>query len=87
MAKGKPIIQHIKERKWIGHTLKKDPQVIQRQVLNWNPQGRHNRGRPKRSRRRMAEEETGKVGKTWKETGPLAQNRIHWRCFMEALCS
>jgi hypothetical protein len=27
------------------------------------------------------------VGKTWKETGPLAQNRIHWRCFMEALCS
>jgi hypothetical protein len=46
------------------------------------PQGRH-----KRTWRRTVEEEIGKVGKTWKEVGALAQNQIRWRCFMEALCS
>jgi hypothetical protein len=35
----------------------------------------------------MGEEEIGKVGKTWKEVVVLAQNRIQWRCFVEALCS
>jgi hypothetical protein len=49
-------------------------------------QGRHKRGRPERTWRRMVEEEIGKVGKTWKEVGALAQNRIQWRCFVEALC-
>jgi hypothetical protein len=28
-------------------------------------------------------EEIGKVGKTWKEVRTLAQNKIHWRCFVE----
>jgi hypothetical protein len=39
MAKEQSIIQQIKERKWkwIGHTLRKDSQAIDRQVLNWNP--------------------------------------------------
>jgi hypothetical protein len=32
----------------------------------------------------MVEEEIRKVGKTWKEVGALVQNRIWWRCFMEA---
>jgi hypothetical protein len=73
MAKEKPIIQQIKERKWqwIGHALRKDPQVIERQVLNWNPQGWGKRGRPKRTRRRTVEE-FGKLGKTWKGVGALA---------------
>jgi hypothetical protein len=46
MAKEKLIIQQMKERKWkwIGYTLRKDSQVIERQVLNWNPQGRQKRG-------------------------------------------
>jgi hypothetical protein len=36
MAKEKPIIPQIKESKWkwIGHTLSKDSQAIERQVLN-----------------------------------------------------
>jgi hypothetical protein len=35
MAREKPIIQQIKERnwQWIGQTLRKDPQAIERQVL------------------------------------------------------
>jgi hypothetical protein len=35
MEREKPIIQQIKERKW----KRKDSQAIERQVLNWNPQG------------------------------------------------
>jgi hypothetical protein len=31
MAKEKPIIQQIKERKWIGQRLRKGPQAIERQ--------------------------------------------------------
>jgi hypothetical protein len=41
MTKDKSIIQQIEERKWkwIGHTFRKESQVIERQVLNWNPWG------------------------------------------------
>jgi hypothetical protein len=46
VAKGKPIIQQIKEGKWrwIGHSLRKDPQAVQRQVVNWKPQGHGGHG-------------------------------------------
>jgi hypothetical protein len=50
MAKEKPITQQIKERRWrwIGHTLIKYSQALERQVLNWNPQGLCKRKRPLR---------------------------------------
>jgi hypothetical protein len=79
MARKKPIVQQIKDRKWqwTDHTLRTDPQATERQVLHWNPQGRRKRGRPKGIWRRMVEEEEiAKVRKTWKEAGALAQNRI-----------
>jgi hypothetical protein len=59
MAKEKPIIQQIKERKWkwMGTPWRKDSQVIQRQVLKFIPQRQHNRGRPLRGHR----------GKQWKK--------------------
>jgi hypothetical protein len=83
-AKEKPIIQQIKKKwKWLGHTLRNGSQTIERQVLNCNPQGRRKRGRPKRTRRRTVEDEIGKVGKTRKEVGALAQNRIRWTCLVE----
>jgi hypothetical protein len=39
----------IKRRKygWIGHTLRKSQNEICHSVLEWNPQGRRSRGRPK----------------------------------------
>jgi hypothetical protein len=45
MAREKPIIIQIKDRKWqwIGHTLRKDSQATERQDLNRNPQGRRKR--------------------------------------------
>jgi len=43
----------IKRRKWkwIGHTLRKAPNNITRMAMEWNPQGRRSRGRPKQWRR------------------------------------
>jgi hypothetical protein len=51
------------------------------------PSGTNKRGGNKRTWRKTVEEEIRKVGKTWKQVGALAQNRIRWRCFVEALRS
>jgi hypothetical protein len=53
------IKNHIRRRKWnwIGHTLRKNERSIERQALDWNPQGARKRGRPKQSWRRTIEEE------------------------------
>lgn len=41
----------IRRRKWdsIGHTLRKPPSSLTRQVLTWNPQGKRKKGRPRNS--------------------------------------
>ena len=48
------INTQIKKRKWvwIGQTLRKPPNSITRQALNWNPQGKRRRGRPRNTWRR-----------------------------------
>nr|KAG5711937.1 hypothetical protein BaRGS_026378 [Batillaria attramentaria] len=38
--------------RWVGHTLRKEPCNITRQALEWNPQGKRKRGRPKQTWRR-----------------------------------
>jgi hypothetical protein len=89
LAHETPLEQQIKCRKWkwIGHTLRKGPTAIKNHALNWNPQGQQRRGRPRMTWKRTVVEEAGKAGKTWKEVRALAQNRVHWCCFVEALCS
>jgi hypothetical protein len=79
----------IKCIKWklIGHNLRKGPTAIENQALNWNPQGQRRRGRPRMTWKRTVAEEAGKAGKTWKEVTGLAQNKVRWHCFVEALCS
>lgn len=44
-----PIEEDIRKRRWgwIGHTLRKPPANVTRQVLKWNPQGKRKRGRPR----------------------------------------
>jgi len=37
---------------WIGHTLRKGQDTIEREVMDWNPQGQWKRGRPKQTWRR-----------------------------------
>lgn len=82
-----PIGETIKKRKygWIGHTLRRPGNNISRQALDWNPQGKRKRGRPKQTWRRTVEREIQEEGKTWGELKCLAQNRVRWRSFVAAL--
>jgi len=59
----------IKRRKWnwIGHTLRKEHDTIEREVLDWNPQGQRKRGRPKQTWRRQVHNEALGEGKSWGE--------------------
>ena len=72
---------------WIGHTLRKPPSCTTRQVLNWNPQGKRKRGRPRTTWRRDTEEELKQHGLSWTETTRAAQNRVRWRSVVDGLCS
>jgi len=72
---------------WLGHTLRKPPDVIARQALEWNPQVKQGRGRPRNTWRRMVLEEAKGVNKTWAEIKTDAKNRVRWRILVEALCS
>ncbi|XP_068624323.1 uncharacterized protein [Battus philenor] len=73
-----PIDQQIKRRKWnwIDHTLQ-DPGHIPRQALEWNPQGKRRRGRPKQTWRMITEVKA--VGMTRSEVKREAQDRSGWR--------
>jgi hypothetical protein len=84
-----PTGNQIKQRKWrwIGHTLRKPDGANEKQALEWNPQGRRKRGRPRQTWKRSVLEEANEAGKTWGELRGLASSRVRWRKFIEALCS
>jgi len=44
-----PILEQLRRRKWnwIEHTLRRSDDIIAKQVLQWMPQGRRGRGRPR----------------------------------------
>jgi len=52
--------------------------------LTWNPQGKHRRVRPRRSWRKMMDEEAAIFRKMW-TIEATARKRFHWLCFVEAL--
>ena len=85
----KPIDWEIRARKWrwIGHTLRKEPQNITRQALQWNPAGRRSRGRPKQTWRRTVEGEMKCVGLSWRTMSTTAENRVRWRSTVSAICA
>ena len=62
----------IRKRKWgwLGHILRKPMDDIARQALEWNPQGKRGRGRPKNTWQRTVLEEAKEVKKTWAEINP-----------------
>ena len=61
LTKQEPMVIQIRRRKWrwVGHTLRKEPSHITRQALEWNPQGKRKRGRPKQTWRRSLHSELG----------------------------
>jgi hypothetical protein len=82
----KPAELQIKERKWkrTEHTISKDENAVERIVLDWNPQGTRNRGRPRKTCRRSVMEEAQRGGRTWREFG-CEQRSLQE--LVEALCS
>jgi hypothetical protein len=77
----------IKRRKWswIRHTLRIGNEAIEREALDWNPQGKRRRGRPRHTWRRSVHNEALEKGKSWNEVERMAGNRTRWR-FVDALC-
>lgn len=84
------IENEIRRRKWgwIGHTLRRDPNNIARQALDWNPQGQRRRGAPRRTWKRSLDTEIQKIDKdcTWKKVKAMATNRRLWRETVSHLC-
>lgn len=89
VTKQLPPPMQIRKRKWtwIGHTLRKGPGNITKQSLQWNPQGKRARGRPRNSWRRSTTDEMTKAGYTWHDLVRNAQNRVRWRTIVSGLCS
>jgi hypothetical protein len=76
----------IKRRKygWIGHTLRKSQNEICHSALEWNPQGRRSRGRPKTTWRRTVLAETER---SFAELRDDAKHRHCWKLKTDCLCS
>jgi hypothetical protein len=60
---------------WIGRTLSKGNEAIEREVLDWNPQGKRRRGRPKQAWRSLVHNEALEKGKSWSEVKRMARGR------------
>ena len=88
-SKQEDIETQIKRRKWrwVGHTMRKEPNNTTRVALQWNPQGHRRRGRPTTTWRRSSSSELQKEGLNWKSVVEKAQHRVWWKSVVEALCS
>jgi hypothetical protein len=82
------ISAQIKRRKWtwIGHTLRKGNETVEREVLDWNPQGKRRRGRPNLMWQRLVHNEALEKGKSWSEVKRMARDRTRWQRFVDAVC-
>jgi hypothetical protein len=82
------VSTQIKRRKWnwIGHTLRKGNEAIEREALDWNPRGKRWRGRPRHTWRRSVHNEALENGKSWSKIKRMAWNWTRWRYFVDAVC-
>ena len=81
------VADEIGKRKWnwIGHTLRKDPADITRQAMSWNPPGKRKPGRQCITWQSSVRKEAAQQGKQWNELAGLAQNRVRFGAFVNAL--
>ena len=88
-ANQEPMVTQIRRRKWrwVGHTLRKNQSSVTRQALDWNPQGKRRRGRPKQTWRRSLQAELKAASLTWETAKTTARDRVRWKRTVEALCS
>ena len=71
--------------RWIGHTLRKTGNSITKKALDWNPQGKRSRGRPRSTWKRVVERDVLRGRRTWNNIKRLAQDRGEWRVFVSGL--
>ena len=82
-----PVGDEIGRRRWrwIGHALRKPGSSITRKALDWNPQGKRSRGRPRGTWRRVRENDVQRSGKTWNSIKKIANDREEWKVFVRGL--
>ena len=80
----RPVRDTIQTRKWnwIGHTLRRGPNNITRQALDWKPEGKRKRGRPVTTWRRTLDRELKTIKLFWGEAKRAAQDQTLWRSVM-----
>ena len=83
----RPVADEVGRRRWrwIGHTLRKNGCSITKKALDWNPQGKRTRGRPRGTWRRVVEKDIQRGGRSWNELKKIAQNRGEWKLFVSGL--
>ena len=69
------------------YTQKKTEGAVEKQALDWNPQGARRRGRPRITWKRSIEDEIRGENKTWREDKAIAIQRERWKNFTHALYS
>jgi hypothetical protein len=84
-----PVEEELKRRKWrwIEHTLRKPKPNITRQALQWNPQEKRGRGRPRNTWSRDLIAEMEIEGYRWQDLERMSQNRTRWRTVVSSLCT
>jgi len=63
---------------WLGHVVRLPPERFAHQVLQWKPQGRRRRGRPKMNWQQTVDRDLLPAGKRWKDVWRLAADRACW---------
>ena len=72
---------------WIGHTLRRERDNNSYVALQWAPEGKRTRGRPKTTWRRTTERERNQQEWTsWNVARTAAKDRKGWKSSVEALC-
>jgi hypothetical protein len=67
--------------KWIGHKLRKDSSTTEKQVLSWNPQGQHRRGRQETARGKQEGSSNISTSITVKHDTLLLNSSLKATCF------
>ena len=80
-----PIQVKRRKRNWIRHMLRKGKETIEREALDWNPQGKRRSGSHKQTWRGSVHNETLEKGLSWGKVKRMARNRIRWRRFVDVL--
>ncbi|CAH1239030.1 Hypp5694 [Branchiostoma lanceolatum] len=63
---------------WLSHATRLAPDRLANQVLDWNPQGKRRRGRPRMNYRQTIERDLRAANLNWKDVRRMAADRACW---------